>query len=284
MVVSPDQTLELYDDSRPNWSGPGPRPVRVHVWRPTRTDGRPPTVLVSHGSGGAAVQMAWLTEPLAAAGFLVVAFDHHGNNFVDGYLPEGFARWWERALDVTFTLNQLAVREEIGPAGAAGFSLGGYTAAALIGARFDPELVAALFAGALPVEPPPEYPELAQELRAKLTAADIAEWVAASGGDYSDERVRAGFLVCPALGPLLDKGSLSKIEGPVMVRWVDRDDIAVPAENAQLYADLIPGADGRSSDREAGHYVFLSDNLEFPEVRERVATDAVRFFRAQLRA
>ena len=29
--------------------------------------------------------MAWLTEPLAAARFLVLAFDHHGNNFVDGY-------------------------------------------------------------------------------------------------------------------------------------------------------------------------------------------------------
>jgi hypothetical protein len=35
--------------------------------------------------------MAWLSKPLAAAGFLVVAFDHHGNNFVDGYLAEGFA-------------------------------------------------------------------------------------------------------------------------------------------------------------------------------------------------
>jgi predicted dienelactone hydrolase len=283
MVVSPDQTLELYDDSRPNWSDPGPRPVRVHVWRPTRADGRPPTVLVSHGSGGAAVQMSWLSEPLAAAGFLVVAFDHHGNNFLDGYLAEGFARWWERALDVTFALDRLAEREEIGPAGAAGFSLGGYTAAALLGARLDPALVGALFAGARPVQSPPEYPELEQELRAKLTAADIAEWVAASGRDYSDDRLRAAFLVCPALGPLLDKGSLSEIEGPVMVRWVDRDDIAVPAENAQLYADLIPGADGRSADGEAGHYVFLADNPEFPEVRELVAADAVRFFREQLR-
>jgi predicted dienelactone hydrolase len=282
MVVSPDQTLELYDDSRPNWSGPGPRPVRVHVWRPARRD-PPPTVLVSHGSGGAAVQMSWLTEPLVAAGFLVVAFDHHGNNFVDGYVAEGFARWWERALDATFALDRLAEREELGPAGAAGFSLGGYTAAALLGARFDAELVEALFAGALRVQPPPEYPELKQELRAKLTASDFAEWVVDSGRDYSDQRLRAGFLVCPAMGPLLDKGSLSAIQRPVMVRWVDRDDIAVPAENAQLYADLIPGADGRSADAEAGHYVFLADNPEFPEVRERVAADAVRFFRELLR-
>jgi predicted dienelactone hydrolase len=64
--------------------------------------------------------MAWVTEPLAAAGFLVVAFDHHGNNFLDGYLAEGFARWWERALDATFALDLLTEREEIGPAGAGG--------------------------------------------------------------------------------------------------------------------------------------------------------------------
>lgn len=107
----------------------------------------------------------------------------------------------------------------------------------------------------LPVQPPPEYPELEQELRAKLTAADIAEWVAASGRDYSDERVRAGFLVCPALGPLLDKGSLSQIEGPVMVRWVDRDEVTVPAENAQLYADLIPG---RTAGRRTARPVTMS--------------------------
>ena len=281
--LSIGETLELFDDSRPSWSAPGPRPVRVHVWRPTGRDGPPPTVLVSHGSGGAAVQMSWLSEPLAEAGFLVVAFDHHGNNFVDGYLAEGFARWWERALDAIFVLDRLADGEEIGPVGAAGFSLGANTAAALLGARFDPEVVAALFSGALSFPPPPEYPELAQELRAKLTQEAVAEWVAESGRDYSDQRVRAGFLVCPALGPLLDRGSLETIEEPVLVRWVEGDDITPPGENAQVYADLIPGAEGRSADREAGHYVFLADNPDFPEVREQVGADAVAFFREQLR-
>jgi len=227
--------------------------------------------------------MSWLVEPLAEAGFLVVAFDHHGNNFIDGYLAEGFARWWERALDATFALDWLAEREETGPVGAAGFSLGGNTAAALLGARFDPEVVAALFSGALPFPPPPEYPELAQELRAKLRQDVVAEWVAESSRDYSDERVRAGFLVCPALGPLLDKGSLAKIDEPVLVRWVDGDEITPPAENAQLYAGLIPGAEGGSADPEAGHYVFLADNPEFPDVREQVGAEAAAFFRELLR-
>ena len=226
--------------------------------------------------------MAWLSEPLAAAGFLVVAFDHHGNNFVDGYLAEGFARWWERPLDLAFALDRLAERIVLGPVGAAGFSLGGYSAAALLGARVDADLYAALLSGALRVPPPPEYPELEQELRARLSEDDIAAWVADAGRDYSDGRAQAAYLICPALGPLLDKESLRAVEHPVAVRWVDRDDVTAPAENAEVYAALIPDADGRSADGEAGHYAFLADNPDFAEVRQRVAVDAVAFFQRHL--
>ena len=275
------ETIELYDDARPSWTGPGARPVRVYIWRPPPGAPRP-AVLVSHGSGGAAAAMAWLTEPLAAAGFLVLAFDHHGNNFVDGYVAEGFGRWWERPLDATVVLDQLGEREEIGPTGAAGFSIGGYTAAALLGARVDPDVYAALLSGAIQVPPPDEYPDIEQELRARLTEDDVAEWIAKSGGHYADDRVRAGFLVCPAHGYFLDKSSLAEIERPVAVRWVDGDVVAPPEQDAQVYAGLIPGADGRSADSEAGHYAFLASNPDFAEVRQRVAADAVAFFEKQL--
>ena len=226
--------------------------------------------------------MAWLTEPLAAAGFLVLAIDHHGNNFVDGYVAEGFGRWWERPLDASVVLDQLGKREEIGPTGAAGFSLGGYTTAALLGARIDPDVYAALLSGAIQVPPPDEYPDIEQELRARLTEDDAAEWIAKSGGHYADDRVRAGFLVCPAHGYFLDKTSLAEIERPVAVRWVGGDVVAPPEQDAQVYADLIPGADARSADSEAGHYAFLASNPDFAEVRQRVAADAVTFFGKQL--
>ena len=45
---------------------------------------------------------------------------------------------------------------------------------------------------------------------------------------------------------------------------------------------LIPDADGRSADGEAGHYAFLADNPDFAEVRQRVAVDAVAFFQSHL--
>lgn len=226
--------------------------------------------------------MSWLTEPLAAAGFLVIAFEHHGNNFVDGYVAEGFGRWWERPLDATVVLDQLGEREEIGPTGAAGFSIGGYTAAALLGARVDPDAYAALLSGAIQVPPPDEYPDIEQELRARMTEDDVAEWIAKSGGDYADDRVRAAFLVCPGQAYFLDKSSLAVVERPVAVRWVDGDIVTPPEQDAQVYADLIPGADGRSADSEAGHYAFLASNPDFAEVRRRVAVDAVAFFEKQL--
>ena len=37
-------------------------------------------VVVSHGTGGSGGDMRWLVEPLVAAGFRVIAVDHHGNN------------------------------------------------------------------------------------------------------------------------------------------------------------------------------------------------------------
>jgi predicted dienelactone hydrolase len=227
--------------------------------------------------------MEWLTRAFAGAGFIGIAVDHHGNNSVDGYEPEGFARWWERVRDLSVVLDRLGADEDLGPVGAAGFSLGGYTAAALLGARVDAELYAALFAGTIPAVPPPEYPTLVEDLRARLSEDDVAGWVVDSGGDYSDERVRAAFLVCPAIARMLDELSLAAIGRPVAIRSAGADDIAPPEDNADVYAQTIPGAELRSVGAEVGHYAFVGSNPEGSDVRERVAREAVDFFAAHLR-
>lgn len=273
--------VTFHDEERPNWSADGPRPIRAHVWRSDKPQGG--TILVSHGTGGSAEEMAWLTAPLATAGFLAVAVDHHGNNSVDGYEPEGFARWWERPRDLSVVLDRLGADEDLGLVGAAGFSLGGYTAAALLGGRVDADLYAALFAGTIPAVPPPEYPSLVEDLRARLSEDDVADWVADSGRDYSDERVRAAFLVCPAVARMLDGRSLAAIDRPIAIRSAGADDIAPPEDNADVYAQAIPGAVLRSVGAEVGHYAFIGSNPEGSDVRERVARDAVEFFVANLR-
>ena len=61
------------------------------------------------------------------------------------------------------------------------------------------------------------------------------------------------------------------------------DDIAPPEDNADVYAQAIPGAELRSVGAEVGHYAFIGSNPEGSDVRERVAREAVDFFAAHLR-
>ncbi|MFF8602835.1 alpha/beta hydrolase family protein [Streptomyces sp. NPDC015232] len=190
-IPGPEQPLirVLHDASRSDLRDPArPRPVRVYRWEPAEPAAGPaPLVVVSHGTGGSGSAMGWLVRPLREAGFRVVALDHHGNDFVGGYEPEGFLHVWERPRDVSFVLDALAAEEPLGPVGVAGFSLGGYTAAALAGARLDPRLLWAVLTGAVPLPDIPEFPGVLEALRAKrpLDEASRAETEAA-GADLSD--------------------------------------------------------------------------------------------------
>ncbi|WP_405770235.1 hypothetical protein OG539_36790 [Actinacidiphila glaucinigra] len=106
--------------------------------------------------------MEWLVRPLREAGLRVLALDHHGNNFVDGYEPEGFLHVWERPRDVSFAHDELAGERALGPVGAAGFSLGAHTAVALAGARLDTDVLWAVLSGAVPLPDIPRVPRCAR--------------------------------------------------------------------------------------------------------------------------
>ena len=241
-------------------------------------------MLASHGTGGAARQLCWLAAALARAGFLAVAVDHHGNNFIDGYTPEGFVRWWERARDLSFVLDALSASEGLGAIGAAGFSLGGYTVGALMGARVSGDRFQALIRGEIPGPPPPEYPNLPTELRDRLNPSNVPVWAAEARADYADARIRAGFLICPAIGEMLESDSLASISEPVAVRWVERDEIVSDAQSAEPYVRNIPRVSARSLDGGIGHYAFLADNRDFAQLRAEVAAEACAFFDEYLAA
>ncbi len=278
-MASPDVRV-LTDPRREAWGTDGPRPVVTYVWSAatTTTSG---TVLLSHGTGGCALDLSWLAEPLATAGLRVIGVDHHGNNYRSGYHAEGFARWWDRPQDLSVALDHLA---DGGPVGVAGFSLGGYTAAAVLGARINADMFGAIATGRAAVAPPPEYPTLIDELTDRVGADDIAAWIDESGDDYADRRVTAGFLICPAQGQLLTSTSLRGITTPVSIWWTGEDDQTPAETNALHYASLIPGATEHCADPSAGHYVFVRDIPEADRIRTRLASAAVTFFREQLAA
>ena len=84
--------------------------------------------------------MAWLAETLASNGYIVAAVNNHGNTAAEpSYQLHGFMLWWERARDISVLIDRLVADPQSGAhidrsrIGVAGFSLGGYTALAMVG-------------------------------------------------------------------------------------------------------------------------------------------------------
>ncbi len=73
-----------------------------------------PLIALSHGTGGSAMQMAWLGTYLAARGYIVVAVNHPGNNALTGYTTQGFVEGWERAGDLSTAINDLLADPRFG--------------------------------------------------------------------------------------------------------------------------------------------------------------------------
>lgn len=277
----------LHDGSRPDWTDAcRARPIATRIWAPRDGDAPAPVILLSHGTGGAAEDLDWLAEHLNSAGYLVAAVDHHGNTANDAYLVEGFAFVWERPRDLSFLLDHLIESYKVDGTriGAAGFSLGGYTVAALLGARIDRAVTLAVFQGSLPAPEVPEFPGFIDALRASYSDAQLAAIVREGAQTLADSRIRAGFAVAPAIGRMLDTSSLESITAPFRVRWGGADDIAPPEDSALVYLDAIPTATGESVGPDVGHYDFRAENDDPHGARPQVAGDALSFFDAVLEA
>ena len=191
--------------------------------------------MLSHGSGGRASNLAWLGEALSADGYLVAAVDHHGNSSQGELLAEGSAFWWERPADLTVVVDHLQQTEGVRRLAVIGYSLGGYTAAAVLGARIALRKLRRLYDGEPILPIPSDRPEIVAQNAALLAhyGRDTIEERAAA--DYRDRRFLAGVLLAPAICPILDDASLAGIEQPVLVRWGDADQVEAPGDNGRRY-------------------------------------------------
>jgi predicted dienelactone hydrolase len=266
-----------------------------------------PLVLLSHGTGGSAEQMAWLGTALARAGFIAVAVDHPGNNTDGKMTPEGMALWWERATDLSQVLDMMFADEEFGKhinpsrVGAAGYSLGGYTVLALAGAETDVSILleACRHDADLAVCHVPEARGMGgPEDILKEVRKTSGESLARSNELYSDDRITAVFAIAPALGFTLTEDSLRAIRMPVEMVVGEADTIAPAPDNAQLIRSDIRGARVVLLPH-VGHYTFLDTctadgkkmfdryctdepGVDRNAVHEKVAAEAVTFFKHSL--
>lgn len=286
------------DASRQNWSKSDVRPLSSVIWYPAdaaaaeddfligapeplfllrdvareaplaASPGVFPVVLLSHGTGGSAFQLGWLGRALAAQGCIAVAVNHHGNTSVEPYMPHGFLLWWERAKDLSTALDQLLAdalfgdRVDVARVGVAGFSLGGHTALTAAGGRCSLEhfLASSRANGDAVPAGPREFPDVGK-VWDELMATDpaFANSVAAHAHSYRDERIKAAFVMNPALCAAFDTGGLADIRVPVRIVVTEGDQEVPPLLNGSRYADRIATSELTWIHGSAGHYVFLAE-------------------------
>jgi predicted dienelactone hydrolase len=243
-----------------------------------------PLIVLSHGTGGSALMMAWLGEALAAHGFIAAAVNHPGNNGTETYTMQGFLLWWERAEDVSAVIEGMLGDKEFSPRidpkriGAAGFSLGGYTMMEIAGGTSDPQLYREFCrspdADGMCV-PPIEFKTLGDEYeRLMKTDPAFQKAMGRSRDSLREPRVRAVFAIAPALGPAFVAESLKKISLPVEIVAGMGDSVVPPATSAEMFAATIPSAKITLLPG-VGHYTFLETcTAQGKKWRPDLCTDA----------
>lgn len=214
--------------------------------------GRHPLVVVSHGSGGNAAGLSWLTAHLAAMGYVVAAPNHPGTTSGDSD-EKRTVEIWRRPEDLSAVIDAMLKDPVFAPEidgeaiGALGFSLGGYDVLALAGAEQRREA----FAG------------FCERNRTSMGCdwlrrggVDFAALDPRFDGNHRDPRVKAVVAVDPAFTPSYAEASLKAVRVPVQFVNLGTPAATPGIVEARFLADTIPEARlARVPD--AVHYSFL---------------------------
>lgn len=215
--------------------------------------GTHPLVVLSHGYGGSWRNLSWLAGELAARGYIVAAPDHPGTTTFDRSAAEA-AKPWERPRDLSRLIDALLEDGDIADRIAAdriaviGHSLGGWTAAALAGARFDAER----FTADCTMNTSPRACSLTAELGLDGTGAGRQKLE----GELGDPRIGAFVSLDLGLARGFSPESLAALRVPALVIAAGTDIGDMPAERESGYlARALPAA--------SSTYVVIPDAMHF---------------------
>ena len=212
---------------------------------------RLPLIILSHGTGGNRDGLAWLATALAERGALVVAANHPGSS--NGASSVEVLQVWRQPQQVKAMITQLQASEwgpRIAPDKIAmiGFSIGGYTALALAGARVEMEKLvpfcAANDTGAC------RY--IAKTLP-KLDAAHFRQ----ANADQFDPRIKAVVAISPGLGESVIPASIVALKTPTLLLTAGNDEQLPVVLQARPLARLLPSHSAYYEIKGAGHFSFL---------------------------
>ena len=263
------------------------QPLELHIWYPATEDGTPqsigknavfvgvdvainasvvdaphPLVLLSHGSGGNAVNIAWIASYLAKQGMVVIATNHPGTTSRDS-IPQETVKIWQRPDDLSAILDhveQSLIKEfhiDMTRVGVVGFSLGGHTALSIVGAQADQNA----------------YVSYCEQYAAFLDCA----WFRSAGVDLraidtdmfeqnnSDPRIKASVAIDPALAQAYQAASLAKISVPVQIINLGTPETVPMGINASKASRHLPNVEFNNVTG-ATHFSFLGLCTEIGEM------------------
>jgi len=273
-------------------SDPQDRPIELAIWYPTTAEPVPmdlglvsqvvarggpvaghdlPLVVMSHGTGGAFVSHVDTAVALAAAGFVVAAPTHTGDNYRDDsavgtrrWLPER-SRHLRRVVD--YMRSEWTAHDRLdGRVGVFGFSAGAFTALVTIGgvpdmARVGPHC-----------EKSPEFACTLRKIPPEGSTSPPV-WT-------HDPRISAAVVAAPGLGFAFEPEGLTHLTAAVQL-WSAGDDRVVPyATNTALVRRQLPSAEYHDV-AGAGHMSFLAPCAAGPPL---LCQDAPGFDRAAFHA
>ena len=256
------------------------QPLQLHIWYPGGNDGvsmelgrnavfkgtrvrvgaRPqsgkfPLVVLSHGSGGNAVNIGWIASHLAEQGIIVVATNHPGTTSRDS-IPHETVKIWQRPADLSAMLDYFEATPP-GPlvpdmerVGAVGFSLGGYSVLALAGAQVSKQLYIDYCAA---------MPEMWDCQWFRQAGVDLSKTNAALfDRNNRDGRVKSVVAIDPGLAQAFVSNSLAQVRTPIQIINLGQAEDVPAAINGKHIAAAIGGATHTNVTGSA-HFSFLGE-------------------------
>ena len=220
-----------------------------------------PLIILSHGSGGNAAGLGWISERLAAEGYVVIAANHQGATSGDS-TPETNVKIWEPPQDMSSMLDAISASPalqrivDFNNITAIGFSMGGHTALALAGVKARVAAFAQ-FCDDHKDSPNCIWFDRGNELikgHVDLHRLDPTQFEK----NLSDKRVGRVIAIDPGVAQALDSSSLGAVTVPTLLINLGQSEAIPLGVRAEQIAKAIPHARYETV-AGANHFSFLSE-------------------------